>query len=245
MLHYTTVEPETLELLKNLSNEPALKDFILVGGTALSLQNGHRKSIDLDFFCYGQFDAKKIANIITSKYGYKEVRFSDTMSIGYINGIKVDFVKAQNQLTENIVTQSGIRLADEKDIAAMKLWAIAKDGTRLKDYIDIACLSCKMSLNDMLNHYCQAYQTDSAMFATKKLLYYKTIENYESINMISGEYKWELIKQRLEEMVKQPDTIFENLPLLRKQDKKQKISKARSLLNKWNKLFKKTTKQHK
>jgi len=49
MLHYTTVEPYTLELLKRLSSEPALKDYLLVGGTALSLQIGHRKSIDLDF----------------------------------------------------------------------------------------------------------------------------------------------------------------------------------------------------
>lgn len=238
MLNYSTVEPDTLELLKRLSSEPALNDYLLVGGTALSLQTGHRKSVDLDFFCYGEFNAMAISQLIAAKYGYKEVRFSDTMSIGYIQDIKVDFVKARNQLTANIVNEDGIRLADKQDIAAMKLWAIAKDGTRMKDFIDIACLSTSMSLNAMLDAYCKAYNTDSAMFATKKLLYFKSIDNFESINMIQGEFEWDLIQQRLKDMVTNPDIIFPELPLSFK--RKERKSKARKLFLKWKKAIKAT-----
>jgi len=36
--------------LKQLMDMPELQDFSLVGGTALSLLYGHRKSDDLDFF---------------------------------------------------------------------------------------------------------------------------------------------------------------------------------------------------
>lgn len=50
MLSYCTVEPNTLELLKALMQEPAFSKMRLVGGTALALQYAHRKSIDLDFF---------------------------------------------------------------------------------------------------------------------------------------------------------------------------------------------------
>lgn len=50
MLSYCTVEPNTLELLKALMQEPDFSKMRLVGGTALALQYGHRKSIDLDFF---------------------------------------------------------------------------------------------------------------------------------------------------------------------------------------------------
>lgn len=50
MLYKETVSPTTLELLNKLIAEPLLKDFFLVGGTALSLQIGHRMSIDLDLF---------------------------------------------------------------------------------------------------------------------------------------------------------------------------------------------------
>lgn len=236
MLHYTTVEPYTLELLKRLSSEPALKDYLLVGGTALSLQIGHRKSIDLDFFCYGEFDANAISQLMAAKYGYKEVRFSDTMSIGYIQNIKIDFVKARNKLTTDIVNEDGIRLADKQDIAAMKLWAIAKDGTRMKDFIDIACLSTSMSLKTMLDTYCKAYNTDSAMFATKKLLYFKSIDNFESINMLHGKFEWSLIQQRLKDMVLNPDLIFPELPL--NFEKKKRKSKAQRLFLKWKKAIK-------
>ena len=42
MLYQTTFEDSTLELLNKLMNDIVLKDFVLVGGTALSLQLGHR-----------------------------------------------------------------------------------------------------------------------------------------------------------------------------------------------------------
>ena len=93
-----------------------------------------------------------------------------------------------------------------------------------------------MTLNTMLDTYCEAYNTDSAMFATKKLLYYKSIENYESINMLQGEFEWDLIQQRLEDMVSNPNSIFSKLPL--NFEAKERKSKARKLFQKWKKAMK-------
>jgi Nucleotidyl transferase AbiEii toxin, Type IV TA system len=56
MLHLGTVEPLTLELLRTLTNDPMLANNFLVGGTSLSLQLGHRKSVDLDLFTHEPFD---------------------------------------------------------------------------------------------------------------------------------------------------------------------------------------------
>jgi hypothetical protein len=50
MLHLETVFPATWELLKNLMALEELSEFNLAGGTSLSLQIGHRFSVDLDFF---------------------------------------------------------------------------------------------------------------------------------------------------------------------------------------------------
>ncbi len=50
MLSYQTIYPNTLELLKTLAQKPILSNMRLVGGTALALQYGHRRSVDLDFF---------------------------------------------------------------------------------------------------------------------------------------------------------------------------------------------------
>ena len=55
MLHYETIYPNTLELLKKIQSLDMFKESRLVGGTALALQLGHRVSIDLDFF--GKIDA--------------------------------------------------------------------------------------------------------------------------------------------------------------------------------------------
>ena len=57
MLHLSTVEPATLELLRKLQSLPILNNTRLVGGTALALQFGHRKSVDLDFFGHIDVDS--------------------------------------------------------------------------------------------------------------------------------------------------------------------------------------------
>ena len=49
MLHYETIHPTTLELLKKLTAQEELRELRLVGGTSLALQYGHRQSVDLDF----------------------------------------------------------------------------------------------------------------------------------------------------------------------------------------------------
>lgn len=50
MLHLETIDTPTLGLLKSLMQIPEFYGLYLVGGTALALQTGHRKSIDLDLF---------------------------------------------------------------------------------------------------------------------------------------------------------------------------------------------------
>lgn len=68
MLHTETVEAGTLALIKRLSGDPVLKNFVLVGGRALSLQLGHRKSIDIDLFSPVAFDAKVLGDHLNTQY---------------------------------------------------------------------------------------------------------------------------------------------------------------------------------
>ncbi len=57
MLSYSTVDAHTLELLKALMEDDLFSSLRLVGGTALALQYGHRKSVDLDMFGPVQLDS--------------------------------------------------------------------------------------------------------------------------------------------------------------------------------------------
>lgn len=62
-LHYETVSPLLKETLQKLVNSPIFKDFTLIGGTCLSLQLGHRRSIDIDLFTdidYGTMNTKDL-----------------------------------------------------------------------------------------------------------------------------------------------------------------------------------------
>lgn len=57
MLQTTTVSDNILNLITELQNDPQLKDFVLAGSTALALQLGQRRSIDIDLFSGTDFDA--------------------------------------------------------------------------------------------------------------------------------------------------------------------------------------------
>ena len=50
MLQYSSINAELLSVLKELMKIPELENFYLVGGTALALMYGHRKSVDIDLF---------------------------------------------------------------------------------------------------------------------------------------------------------------------------------------------------
>ncbi len=50
MLYTQTVNPQLLVILNELMAQALLRDYLLVGGTSLALQIGHRNSIDIDLF---------------------------------------------------------------------------------------------------------------------------------------------------------------------------------------------------
>lgn len=133
--------------------DPLLSDFFLVGGTALSLQIGHRRSIDLDLFTIKDFDENTLLNDIEEKYNfYTDFRSRNTLK-GQIDGVKVDFISHKYPLVGPLLTIEDVRMAGMQNIAAMKLNAIAGNGTRLKDFIDIAYISSFITLVQIVEAY--------------------------------------------------------------------------------------------
>ncbi len=211
MLHTKTVTRETLKLLKKLMADPNLSEFSLVGGTALSLYLGHRKSIDLDLFRKDSFSASALSLYLKEKYNFQE-DFQDNNTLkGFINDIKIDFITHKYENVKTIHTIEKLRLYSLEDIAAMKLNAIADNGTRLKDFVDIVCLSTKMSLNEMLESYQKKYPNTNAMRALRGLTYHADIM-HEPIDLIIGDYNWNKVSQRIDEMIKNDTTKFLDMP---------------------------------
>ena len=73
MLQTQTVSPELLELLNKIMKSEVFSDFILVGGTALALQIGHRNSVDIDMFGNSEINNSnieilRVASIISHEH---------------------------------------------------------------------------------------------------------------------------------------------------------------------------------
>ena len=175
MLYLETVESSTLELLKKLQRLPVLEQTRLVGGTALALQLGHRKSIDLDFFGTVDCEAEYLRESIAGIASLTILKESPHIHIYIVDGIKVDIVNYKYPWLDDVVLEQGLRLASVSDIAAMKITAIIGRGTK-KDFIDIAFLLHHFSLEEILHFYAAKYNDSSVFMAMKSLAYFDDAE---------------------------------------------------------------------
>jgi len=161
MLYKETIPPFLCETLKKLMGINELNDYVLVGGTALSLLIGHRKSVDIDLFSSTYREGFELIPILKKYFHRTEIRdlgFGITMYLYSSDSnveLKVD-IMSNEQFIRPIQVIDNIRIASIEDIAAMKLEAIT---TRLekKDYWDIAELLFKFSFYDMFEFYKQRY----------------------------------------------------------------------------------------
>ena len=92
MLHLEAIEPKTLELLRKLQSLSIFEHSRLVGGTALALQLGHRKSIDLDMFGSIEATSREIQDACRNAGELEISKTSKNINIYWVDGIKVDCV---------------------------------------------------------------------------------------------------------------------------------------------------------
>lgn len=195
MLHLSTVDSTTLELLRKLQNIPLLCDTRLVGGTALALQIGHRKSVDLDLFGIVKAEQDELIRALEQIGSLTVLKNSPHIHIYLLNNIKIDIVDYQYSWIDNVVVKQGIRMASLKDIAAMKITAIIGRGTK-KDFIDIAFLLQRFSINNIMDFYTQKYPDGSTFMAMKSLAYFDDAEEDIMPYMLTN-ISWETIKQQI------------------------------------------------
>ena len=108
-LYLNTVSDLLIHSLKKLMQIKEFNEFRLVGGTSLSLQLGHRESIDIDLFTdaeYGSIDFEKLEYILTKTFPYVESLYKGNVAMGksfFIGNNEDDLVKLDMFYTDNIV----------------------------------------------------------------------------------------------------------------------------------------------
>lgn len=96
MLHYETIHPTTLELLKKLANMEELQGMRLVGGTSLALQYGHRQSVDLDFFGKLSVPQEEIIEMARKLGDFKLYNRTKYILQFILDNVKIDVVDYAN-----------------------------------------------------------------------------------------------------------------------------------------------------
>lgn len=113
------------------------KDFYLVGGTALALQMGHRRSIDFDLFSTKALSAGLLAQVKRTCAPWPVAvtyRSPEQLNV-LIGGVKTTFLFFPYPVIDSFVPYRGLSLASVREIAAMKAFAIGKR-LSFKDYAD-------------------------------------------------------------------------------------------------------------
>ena len=219
-LRTNIASPLLMDCLRKIMANKAFDNLYLVGGTALALQRGHRISIDIDMFTnalYGEMRTDEIKNALVEMFPYTEnlERLDETLMVYslFVGNSSDDCVKLDICYDENpifpIVNIEGIRMLSEKDIAAMKLNAIAQDKQRKKDFWDIHDLLETYSIEDMvsfaLKRYPWSLTLDKIIDGFKRI---PSLNDYTEIRCLKGKY-WEFVSEDL----------MEQIPILEKMEK--------------------------
>jgi len=153
---------KTEEVFEQISKLECIKNYTLIGGTALALQLGHRLSEDLDFCKWRKSknalvridDWKQITNELMT-IGKVEKNILDDNHVDFkVNDVKITFY-ADNEFKEpkELVKQSflnNIKIADIKSIGIMKA-ALMLHRNSHRDYYDIySILQNGISLKDIV-----------------------------------------------------------------------------------------------
>ncbi len=214
MLQKETIKDNTLELLKKLQREETLSTTRLVGGTALALQIGHRISVDLDLFSKEPLDINAIEQILTHKFNFSAHFISKGSVRGEIDGIKIDILHHPYEWIDEPVCEEDIIMASLQDITAMKLNSIIHNGTRPKDFLDVAYLSQYFSYDDMRSLLVQKYPEYDPILLDRCINYFDDIETdfVADIRLVDGRVNFNKVKQRLIQMTDNPFDKFDNPP---------------------------------
>lgn len=203
MLHTETVEPGSLAILKRLMKVPSLQGFALVGGTALSLRYGHRKSVDLDLFSFGDFEKALIQEQLTREFGndFTFRREQANWSLfSMIGDLKLDIIKDPQPRISTIEVVEGIRFYMDDDIAPMKIEAILHRAAK-KDFWDLEVLLQKHGLEWILAKHQQRYPDNSIGISIPyAITWFKDAEESQDPVSLNGQ-TWEGVKESIGQYV--------------------------------------------
>ena len=184
-MHTEILSPEQVGLLPTM--RLFRKEFYLVGGTAIALQLGHRRSIDFDMFTPKPFGARRVLNVL-EKAGKNVTitrRVSEQLNLT-MDGVTVTFFEYPYAVKAD-VDDVNFRLPDLLSLAAMKAFALGRR-SKWKDYVDLFfLLRDRFRLPEIIERAEGIFGNEfSAKLFRSQLSYHADINYSEKVDYMTG-----------------------------------------------------------
>lgn len=138
--HFSALPLKTKKALDFLSSQKWLdkSDWYLAGGTALALQTGNRKSVDLDFFTSKKdFSNVSLLNHFADNKNWKTTINQEGTIYGELLGAKISFIAYPFFISgQPLVKYGTVSIIQPIDVAVMKIVAISQRGSK-RDFFDL------------------------------------------------------------------------------------------------------------
>lgn len=179
--------------------------WYLAGGTALALQEGHRQSVDLDFFSTRSEIKETIFERELLATGKWQTGYLDRGTIyGTFEGAKMSLIAYPFFLpSKNQLRCGNVRILSSVDIAAMKIVAISQRG-RKRDFLDLYWYCIKHEdLTRVVKRAIRQYpgQEHNITHVLKSLTYFEDADK-EPMPKILFKASWKRIKLFFQKEVK-------------------------------------------
>lgn len=202
ILHTKILDKTQKIVLSNIGPFTMANDFVLVGGTAIALRLGHRRSEDFDFFRQTSFDSVKLLSDLQQQFEYKSSQVSIGTLKGSLLGVKVEFLQHgfPTLKTGDILPEYSVYVASLEDLSAMKLMAVSHRSTK-KDFMDIYTLAMRFKpLKDLLNFYKAKYDSADIGHVIRSLTHFSPADKNPNPQMVL-KVSWEKVKVNITKWV--------------------------------------------
>jgi hypothetical protein len=185
-IHYDILSTEQEDILPDIQD--INKNFFLVGGTAIALHLGHRKSIDFDFFSDQEFDMDSLKNQLRKNLSFDKILIDKANEFTFISkGVKITYLYYPFPIKGNLTqAEYNLQLPDITTLLAMKIYALSRR-SKWKDYVDIYFGLKHMTLDEIITKAKTIFGTElNEKIIRTQLAYFKDIDYTEEVIYMSG-----------------------------------------------------------
>ena len=171
---------------------PLIKDFsagyYLVGGTALALQYGHRRSLDFDLFTTKSFENQPIIRTIRKDHSINQVHIDQLNQLTLVaDHIKMTFYQYEYPVIHEEKFEDIITMPDDLSLAAMKAFALGRRA-KWKDYVDLYFVFKRHPIQEVIDraHKCFGMGEFNEKLFRGQLDFHQDINYSEPVDWMSG-----------------------------------------------------------